>query len=73
MKIETKYDIGQEVFIIYEDKMYKTKVSDVSILYRKDSSIQIDYHIDYPYIVRSEEEVFLTKDNLFQYLRNNIK
>lgn len=73
MKIETKYNIGQEVFVMYEDRIHKRKVLDILIKCNSPYSIEIEYNI-FGYIRKyPEKEVFLTEDDLLQYLKNNKK
>lgn len=73
MKIETKYDIGQEVFVMYEDRIHKRKVLDILIKCNSPYSIEIEYNI-FGYIRKyPEKEVFLTKEDLLSHLEYNIK
>ena len=73
MKIETKYNIGQEVFVVWKDVIHKRKVLDILILCETSSTIKTEYDV-FGFTDRFlENEVFSTKEDLLSYLENNIK
>lgn len=73
MKIETKYNIGQEVFVMWKDKIHRRKVLDILILCETSNTTKIEYDV-FGFIGRFlENEVFSTKEGLLLYLENNIK
>lgn len=75
MKIETKYDVGQKVFLIWYDEMRKAEIKEIRILYVGSSFIEITYlfEIEKHYIERSEESISLTKEGLCEYLKYKAK
>jgi hypothetical protein len=73
MNIETKYNIGQEVFVIWKNEIHKRRVLDILTLCKGTSTIKIEYDI-FGFTDRfSENKVFSTKEDLLSYLENNIK
>ena len=66
MKIETKYDIGQEVWTLVANRPYKCKVLsfkvDVSL-----AGVNVHYIIGKG-VLRSEQELFPTKEELLKSL-----
>ena len=73
IKIETKYDINQEVWFIENNKVVTDIIETVSILKQEDS-LQIFYYLkNNKHLVhwerkRIEDEVFATKEELIQSL-----
>ena len=73
IKIETKYDINQEVWFIENSKVVTDIIETVSILKQEDS-LQIFYYFknnNHPVHwerKRIEDEVFATKEELIQSL-----
>lgn len=73
MKIETKYNVGQEVFVIWDDVIHRRKVLDILILCESPNTVKTQYSI-FGFTNRfSENKVFSTKEDLLSYLENNIK
>lgn len=66
MKIETKYDIGQEVWTLVANRLYKGKVLsfkvDVSL-----AGVNVHYIIGKG-VLLSEEKLFPTKEELLKSL-----
>ena len=62
MKIETKYDIGQEVWVMSMNKPHCTTI--ISIRIGKDELL---YSLKY-FLIKKEEEIFPTKEELLKSL-----
>lgn len=79
MVIKTKFDIGSEVFFIFNNRVYKQKISKIRftkelITYTRDGS-NLETSIEYSFdgnsvgnLVKKEEEVFATKEELLNSL-----
>lgn len=69
MIIETKFNVGDKVFISKNDTFEESKVTEISI-YIKDS-IRINYSIE-SYFLRffSEHELFKSKEELLERFNN---
>ena len=79
MVIKIKFDIGSEVFFIFNNRVYKQKISEIRfnkklIAYTRDGS-NLETSIEYSFdgnsvgnIVKKEEEVFETKEELLNSL-----
>jgi hypothetical protein len=80
MKIETKYDIGQTVFVMFENKVLQETISEilfhhgVTVMGIRDSSIKYRIKVDITHRSESdfrdfpEEKVFPTKQDLLNSL-----
>ena len=64
MKIETKFDIGQEVFFIYKVDICHGKINSISV-----TKHGVIYYIKYfdGDIFRNQEELFATPEEAAQY------
>jgi len=65
MEIRTKFDIGQQVWLIYKDKIHKGHVNGIDIL--KNSFMQremykINFQLDN--VIRHSNEIFDSKESL---------
>lgn len=71
MVLESKYDIGDEVWIISNNVVFRTNVTGIFILvmkgYEKDI-INISYSVSYKDIKYFEDEVFASKEELLKTL-----
>ena len=71
MTIETKYNIGDEVWFYHHKKIMKSRVRSINLLVRKDdisaSYLMEDMWTD-QYIVLYEESLFPTKEELLKSL-----
>lgn len=71
MKIETKYNIGQEVFTYVSGITEKGIVKSIHIRVYRDNRVDITYHIYSVfggYIQKNENELFPTKEELLESL-----
>lgn len=70
MKVESKYNVGDEVWIIHNGKPAKYKVNEINIVIRQ-APITILYHLiatKRAYTMSFEEFLFPTKDELLKSL-----
>lgn len=84
MILETKFDIGSEVFFLADEKIVQGEVTYIEIkLWKNESDIKSAdevYQVKYNYSnssgVKSEAKITITRDNLFKSiddLVNNLK
>lgn len=71
MTIETKYNIGDEVWVIEDDKPRCKRVKEINIqvgdCFSKSNEVEIDYTFGI-YCIRAEERVSPTKEELLKSL-----
>lgn len=71
MKIETKFNIDDEVFFLSNNKLYKNKILSINI-YVKCEKTHIEYWMELSKEITrqyvKEEEVFATKEDLLKSL-----
>lgn len=82
IEIQTKYNIGDEVFIINDNNIYKVKILTIYIKCQtisKESDNAIKAEINYQTNCKSlgfrtfeEKQLFTTKEDLFEYLSKNL-
>jgi len=72
MKIETKLDINAECYVIYRDKIRKTKVLNIVADINWDGRIQITYWVKDVGQV-PEKKVFATKKEILKFLEETIE
>lgn len=75
MKIKTKFNVDEEAFIIFLNKIYKVKVYSIEIIVGDDIYIKYTLHNNpsgsqYTKIFE-ESELFKTKEELIDSLINN--
>lgn len=82
IEIQTKYNIGDEAFIINDNKIYKVKILTIytkcqTISKEADNAIKVG--IDYQTNCKSlgfrtfeEKQLFTTKEDLFEYISKNL-
>ena len=65
MNIKTKYNIGDEVFLMRHDKIQQTKINKIDIVAYKKEEAKIRYgtYIDEDYCYK-QSELFATKEEL---------
>ena len=74
MRLETKFDIGSEVFFLADEKIVQGEVTYIEIkLWKNESDIKSAdevYQVKYSYSnssgVKSEAKITITRDNLFK-------
>lgn len=66
MKIETKYDIGQEVWFMHKCKPICEKVTSLTIYTH--NKVVIEYFFQMPFVFVREERIFPTKEELLKNL-----
>lgn len=62
MKIETKFDIGQEVYVIRENKIFKEKILNIGIW---STSNTYDMQLDWQYRTEQCMAVYIDEKNIF--------
>jgi hypothetical protein len=71
MTIETKYNIGDEVWVIEDDKPKCKKIKEIDIqigdYFSKSNEVEIDYTFGI-YCIRDEKQCFPTKEELLKSL-----
>ncbi len=74
MKIETKFDIGQEVYTIRNHYIYKTNIEYIEI-FKVGNELIIGYKYylpgSYETYLAEENELFITKEEAEQKLKEN--
>lgn len=70
MEIKTKFNIGDEVYVIYEDKCTKFNVKGITVRVTNEYGIEVLYSLDNCLIkqFRYEESVFSSKEELLKSL-----
>lgn len=68
MKIETKYDIGQEVWGVFADSIVKGFILEIIIFGRNDILYKLCVDLQSPSLCISEESLFLAKEELLKSL-----
>ena len=76
MKFETKYDIGEKVIIITDNKIFNGKIESITIL----CNFEIVYRISVKkgpreigeFVNRTEHQIFSTKEDLIDCIKNNL-
>lgn len=77
MKIETKFNIDDEIFTIFEDNIVKGKVARIMIESRgnsmSDTEISYMIYCENGYAIQrtSESKLFATKQELIEYINEN--
>ena len=66
MKIETKYDIGQQVWFMHKLKPICEKVTSLTIYTH--NRLVIEYFFEVPFVFIREENLFRTKQELLDSL-----
>lgn len=67
MKIETKYDIGEDVWFLHDDRIVIFRISGVEIKKLGNTKPFIQYRfLAYP--PKKESQIFKTKEELIKYL-----
>ena len=59
MKIETKFDIGQKVYAIYHDRIYKTKIGYIQV-FKIDNTLIIYYR----YFLNDSDELYASEEDV---------
>jgi len=72
MKIETKLNIGDECYVIYDNKIIKSKISNIKIDINWRKEIYVTYWIKNGEQF-SEDFVFITKEEVLKFLEKTIK
>jgi hypothetical protein len=80
MKIETKYNIGETVFLLLTSKIYKTKVFGADIYINSELPTKVYYKLEdvensefkLSYIGINEDYLFRTKRDLINFLRDKL-
>lgn len=71
MTIETKYNIGDEVWFIWENKVYVSFIEDVRVK-RNNKNIKIEYMVESmqkkDFGLKKESDLFPTKEELLKSL-----
>lgn len=78
MKIETKFDMGQEVFYISDNQVTKTYITNIDISVDKENKKEVIYCTDssshfYEDAKYIEDMLFGTVDELLDYLRGHVE
>lgn len=70
MKIETKFNIGDTVYFIYNNKIVSEKVYKLYVEKERGSSLSIKYGFEfqYDYAIINEGNCFVTKEELIKSL-----
>lgn len=71
MKIETKFEVGQKVFILIGTKLIEKEIHSIKAEIEKDDKITINiffFDENGNCILKNESEVFATKDEFFKQL-----
>lgn len=66
MKIETKYDMGQEVWFMYKLKPFCAKITSLTVYTH--NRMVIEYFFEEPFTFVREEYIFRTKQELLDSL-----
>ena len=69
MKIETKYNIGDKVYFLFENKVQRSNIQLINI--RIGNKIGVEYYIQTTHedsLWFTEEEIFPTKEDLLKSL-----
>lgn len=71
MTIETKFNVGDTVFFIYDDKCLEAQIIHISI-FADDNHPSIKYHITCGHLnlCVSEYQIYYTKEELLKSMRN---
>ena len=67
MKIETKYDIGQEVWYKGYEEIFQDKICQIKVNIDCLGEIHIDYEL-WGDVIKEEHELFPTKEELLKSL-----
>lgn len=58
MKIETRFDVGQEVFFIYHDMLYQSAVRNLSVEVTRSAEGQLGILVCYHFSIHGERDQF---------------
>ena len=68
MTIETKYNIGDEVWFMYENRAHKSKINAIYVSFYEDMQTVKYSFGNYIYEFKQNEELYLTKEELLKSL-----
>lgn len=75
MILQTKFDIGDKVYLIHKNKVHQGVIDHICIKYSALGMEVCHYHIikdeDYETIVRTEDYIFLSKQDILDKLFSN--
>lgn len=79
MKIETKFNVGDEVFVLVGIKLEKRKIHSLKVEVEKDGTIKTNYWLkvddgdglfDYHFEIINELKVFTSREDFLNQLEN---
>lgn len=65
MRIETRFDIGDEVWFMYQNKCVRSKIISIKIDLSPDIYIQYIFQLDGDVIFQSNEDIWLSEKFVF--------
>ena len=70
MNIETKFNIGDELYFVYKDEILCEKITSIDITI-VDNYVSIDYYFRYNHnrLRMSDKKIFKTLDELFDHYK----